>query len=99
MTWKEYQAWALTKREGPPECMALGLAGETGELVDTIKKVVYHKRGGLQDKLVEEAGDVLFYLSQVLWDYNITLEQVMETNVAKLNRRYPNGFVPGGGIR
>jgi len=97
MTWDEYRDWCLTKREGPIECMALGLAGETGELVDEIKKQVYHKRA--TGKFKEEAGDLFFYYTMLLHDMGYSLDEVMRFNMAKLNERYPDGFRTGGGIR
>ena len=70
----------------------LGIAGETGEVVDLIKKVVAHDHPLDQQKLVEELGDVLWYISALATLMGVQLEDVALANVAKLKKRYPNGF-------
>jgi NTP pyrophosphatase (non-canonical NTP hydrolase) len=79
--------------------MALGLAGETGELVDVIKKDLFHGVTMTQVKFIDEAGDVLWYLAAMCKAAGVTLEQVAAANVRKLQARYPDGFVQGGGQR
>ncbi|WP_370636993.1 nucleoside triphosphate pyrophosphohydrolase family protein [Gelria sp. Kuro-4] len=71
---------------------ALGLIGETGELVDIIKKVLYHDHPVNKEKIREEAGDVLWYLTGILREFDIDLEGTMAFNIEKLKRRYPEGF-------
>ena len=71
---------------------ALGIAGESGEIVDLIKKVLYHDHELDTDKLCKEIGDLLWYFVLLCETTGLTLEQVMETNVAKLRKRYPEGF-------
>ena len=44
------------------------------------------------NKLINELGDVLFYLTVSLIALNITLEEVLESNISKLSERYPEGF-------
>ncbi len=70
----------------------LGIAGETGELIDHFKKHFY--QGHLLDagKVAEEAGDILWYLGNLLAEYKIEIKDVMEKNIEKLKNRYPNGF-------
>jgi NTP pyrophosphatase (non-canonical NTP hydrolase) len=71
---------------------ALGLAGESGEVVDEIKKHVFHGKveGEVRDNLVKELGDVLWYYTLLLSTTDITLDEVMEANVVKLTARYPH---------
>lgn len=66
--------------------MTAGLGGETGEVLELLKKNV---RDGVLDKeeLVKELGDVLFYLTMICSRNNITLNEVMVTNVTKLTMR------------
>lgn len=78
---------------------SMGLAGETGELVDMLKKKLFHGRPATKKDLESEAGDVLWYLSNLCRTLGISLQRVAENNLLKLQRRYPNGFVKGGGIR
>lgn len=78
---------------------AIGLSTEVGEINDTIKKHLYYGRQIDGDNLVEEAGDILFYLQGMINTVNemggtaITLQSCIDANMAKLNKRYPNkGF-------
>lgn len=71
---------------------ALGIVGEAGEIGDYLKKVLCHGHEMNIDKLTDEAGDLLWYLSTVLTTYGITLEEVAIHNIAKLKARYPDGF-------
>ncbi len=71
---------------------ALGLAGESGEVTNTIKKVLYQGHHVDLMALVEELGDILWYLMLASNALDCTLEDVMQVNVAKLRERYPHGF-------
>lgn len=71
---------------------ALGLAGEAGEVVDLIKKGIYHQQGIDKDKVKKELGDVLWYLSALCKQFDFTLEEVMEANINKLKARFPDGY-------
>ncbi len=71
---------------------ALGLAGESGEVADSIKKVLYQGHHLDIMHTIEELGDVLWYLTLTCNAVECTLEDVMNVNVAKLHKRYPNGF-------
>lgn len=70
---------------------ALGLTSEAGEVADLIMKARWGQRL-YPEKVAEELGDVLFYLTQIADGIGYTLEQVMEINVAKRKKRYPNGW-------
>lgn len=74
---------------------ALGLAGEAGEVADYLKKVIGHGREFDRDKLVDELGDVLWYVSQLAHIHGITMSEIMFANRKKLTGRYPDGFKPG----
>jgi NTP pyrophosphatase (non-canonical NTP hydrolase) len=78
---------------------SMGLAGETGELIDLLKKDAFHNRGADIGQVEEEAGDVLWYLSNLCDTLGISLERVAANNIRKLEKRYPDGFVKGGGKR
>ena len=71
---------------------ALGLAGETGELVDLFKKVLYHGHPLDRNAIKDEAGDALWYLAMLLRKVGISFEDVARENIGKLRVRYPNGF-------
>ena len=70
----------------------LGLCGETGEVSDHIKKWKFQGHELDKDKLVNELGDVCWYIAILAKGLNIDLETVMNLNIEKLNKRYPNGF-------
>lgn len=71
---------------------ALGLAGEAGEVADTIKKAVFHQHGLDRDVLIKELGDVLWYVAALCSKLDVPLSEVMERNIAKLKQRYPAGY-------
>lgn len=71
---------------------ALGLNGESGEVADIIKKHVFHGHELSEDKLVEELGDVLWYVSVMAYNLGKPLSEIAAKNVEKLCKRYPNGF-------
>ena len=71
---------------------ALGLGGETGEVLDHLKKGICHQHGIDRNKLTEELGDLLWYVAAICELADIPLGLVMARNIAKLERRYPNGY-------
>lgn len=72
--------------------MMLGIASESGEVVDAIKKyLLYGKELDLVN-LDEEMGDLLWYIAIYLSYRDKTFEEIMEKNIAKLKTRYPNKF-------
>lgn len=83
--------------EGDAKCWALGVAGEAGEVADLIKKLYYHggsdKKGPItRERILDESGDVIWYLTALLDSFDFTLEECMKANIAKLRKRHPNGF-------
>lgn len=68
--------------------MILGAAGETGELLDAIKKTVIYQKPLDIENVVEELGDVEFYLEGLRQGLGITREQCIDQNIAKLSKRY-----------
>jgi NTP pyrophosphatase (non-canonical NTP hydrolase) len=102
----DYQAEAARAgREGKlswrdAACEAsLGIAGEAGEVADLLKKQLFHGKQEDADKLCEELGDVLWYVSTIAKLHGLSLSEVAAFNLRKLRKRYPNGFVLGGGVR
>lgn len=71
---------------------ATGLAGEAGEVIDNVKKAVFHRHGIDRDKLSKELGDVAWYLAGVCSVLGLRLSDVMQQNVHKLLARYPEGY-------
>jgi len=72
--------------------VALGIAGEAGEVAEIVKKHLFHGHPLDNEKLRKELGDVLWYLAAVATVQGIDLQDVADANVEKLRARYPNGF-------
>lgn len=71
---------------------AMGMAGESGEVVDLYKKVLFHGHELDYDKLIEETGDVLWYVTAMALALDISLEEIAKRNIEKLKKRYPEKF-------
>lgn len=70
----------------------LGLCGETGEVSDHIKKHMFQGHELNKDQLVNELGDVCWYIAIIAKGLDVDLETVMQKNIEKLMKRYPDGF-------
>lgn len=79
----------------PLSYLALGLAGEAGEVANKIKKVLRDDYGYLTDEkkaeLLEELGDVMWYLAQMIDHLDSSMASVASKNLVKLNLRYASG--------
>ena len=71
--------------------MVVGIAGEAGELLDEIKKVVIHRKPIDRENVIEELGDLEFYMEGLRQGLSITRREVLEHNIAKLSKRYSSG--------
>ena len=70
----------------------MGLNGEAGEVIDSVKKHCFQGHELDKAHLAEELGDVAWYLAVGCEAIGVTLEDVMNGNVEKLKSRYPEGF-------
>ena len=70
----------------------LGLVGEAGEVADLVKKHYYQDGRRMDEHLCEELGDVLWYIAEIAEAMGFDLDDVAEMNIAKLRKRYPDGF-------
>ena len=79
----------------------LGLAGESGEVVEKIKKVIRDNNGVIDEQkrleIVKELGDVLWYLSQLATELNLSLDDIASKNLQKLNSRKERNKLHGDG--
>jgi NTP pyrophosphatase (non-canonical NTP hydrolase) len=96
-TFEDYQELAMrtaSQKEHMTELMVsvMGLATEAGEAVDTIKKHVEQGHDLNVDNLIEEAGDVLWYVARLCRALDVDMGAVAVRNIEKLKRRYPDGF-------
>ena len=83
----------------PPEERIFGLLEEAGEVAGVFKRML---RGDYSpdvagEKLMKELGDVLWYLSRVAADNNVTLQQIAEANIDKLESRLIRNKLMGNG--
>ncbi|MGH2496526.1 MAG: nucleoside triphosphate pyrophosphohydrolase family protein [Ktedonobacteraceae bacterium] len=99
ITEHEYTSEVLRTYAGTPNSTldkltlgALGLAGESGEVIDMIKKRLFQGHDIDQNKLLDELGDVFWYYTLILQSMGYSLQEVMSRNIEKLRHRYPDGF-------
>lgn len=71
---------------------ALGLAGESGEVADLIKKHLFQGHELNKAKIKDELSDIMWYIAIMAKGIGIELDEVPTHNVEKLKKRYPNGF-------
>lgn len=71
---------------------AMGSAGEAGELIDAVKRTLFYGKDLDLSNVLEECGDLLFYIQAMLTECGFTLDEAMEHNIEKLRKRYPEGF-------
>ena len=80
---------------------ALGLAGEAGEGCEKVKKIMRDKGGVLSEEdsleLSKELGDVLWYVSALACEINVSLSSIVEENLDKLSSRQDRGKLQGSG--
>ena len=94
----EYQELAMTtlnKELSEKDVLingVMGLCGESGEAIDLVKKWLAQGHELDKDKLISEIGDVAWYIAEIATALGVTLEEVLERNIEKLKRRYPEGF-------
>lgn len=71
--------------------MIIGLSGEVGELLDAIKKHCIYNKPLDFDNLVEELGDITFYLTAIMDVFHLAQKELYVANVKKLGKRYQSG--------
>ena len=82
---------SLTASEANLVHLALGISGEAGEVVDAIKKAAIYKKPLDRENIIEELGDLEFYMEGLRQAIGVTREEVIDQNVQKLGKRYSSG--------
>lgn len=72
----------------------MGLCGESGEVIDIVKKHLAQGHSLDKEKLAKELGDVAWYLAETAYAIGYPLEEILQMNIDKLKTRYPDGFDP-----
>lgn len=68
--------------------MVVGISGEAGELLDAIKKEAIYNKPIDRDNVIEELGDLEFYMEGLRQSFNLSREECIEHNIIKLTKRY-----------
>lgn len=97
MTINEYQELALRTANIKEKTSmivngALGLTGESGEVADLVKKWQYQGHILNRADVIDELGDVCWYIALITSALDTPLEEVLRGNIDKLKARYPEGF-------
>lgn len=98
MTINEYQKFAIVtmnKNLDSTQMLTngvMGLCGEAGEASDIVKKHLFQGHELDREKLIDELGDVAWYLAETAHALGVELEDVFRGNIEKLKKRYPEGF-------
>ena len=98
MTVNEYQKLAMTTLNPALDKKdvlingVMGLCGESGEAIDIVKKWLAQGHELNRDALAKELGDIAWYLAETATALDLNLEDVLEANIEKLRKRYPDGF-------
>lgn len=71
--------------------MSMGISGEAGELLDAIKKCTMYHQPLDMENVIEEIGDIEFYLEGLRQHLGLTREQTLAHNYKKLRKRYYDG--------
>ena len=72
----------------------VGINAEGGEFLEIIKKVIFQGKPWNEDNrehLVIELGDLMWYVAQACMALGVSIDEVVGTNVKKLEKRYPGG--------
>ena len=98
MTINEYQKLAMTTLNpelSPKDVLingVMGLCGESGEAIDLVKKHLAQGHELDKERLAKELGDIAWYLAETAMALGYPLEDILQMNIDKLKKRYPDGF-------
>lgn len=77
---------------------SLGMVCEAGEVGDLLKKWAFHHHEFDRDEVIKEIGDTMWYMANLCTVFDISMEEVANKNIAKLKKRYPQGFTTDDSI-
>lgn len=92
----------MTEEKANLNHLAVGVCGEAGELLDAVKKIVFYNKEldtvlheeqhTIRENIIEELGDLEFYMEGIRAAIGVTRAEVIQDNVKKLSKRYRKGF-------
>ncbi len=94
----EYQKRAMTTLNpalGKKDVLinsVMGLCGESGEAIDIVKKWLAQGHALDKEHLAKELGDIAWYLAEAATALDLSLGDILQANLDKLEKRYPDGF-------
>ena len=99
---KDYEAFVyriqeLEGQEFPTERLltaAVGMSAEAGEFTEIVKKIIFQGKPVNEENLFHmkrELGDIMWYVAQACMGLNTSIDEIIEMNVEKLEKRYPGG--------
>ena len=95
------KTWNVIAMDSAIVYPTLGLVNEAGEVAGKIKKIFRDKGGNIAEEdrqaLKHELGDVLWYLTQICTELDLTLAEVAAANIEKLFSRLERGQIQGDG--
>lgn len=71
---------------------AIGISGEAGEILDTVKKSMFYGQPLDIVNIREELGDLMWYVAMLCRALDVDLQEILNENIAKLVKRYPDKF-------
>jgi NTP pyrophosphatase (non-canonical NTP hydrolase) len=73
----------------------IGMNAEAGEFLEIVKKMVFQGKSWNEETrihLIKELGDTMWYVAQACIALDVSFDEVIQTNIDKLMKRYPDGF-------
>jgi NTP pyrophosphatase (non-canonical NTP hydrolase) len=74
---------------------AVGASAESGELLEVVKKLVFQGKDWddeVKFHIKRELGDLMWYVAQICISLNTNIDEIIEMNIEKLLKRYPQGY-------
>ena len=73
---------------------SVGISAESGEFMEIVKKMIFQGKPCNEDNLEHlkiELGDIMWYVAQACMALEVDMNEVLDTNIKKLEKRYPDG--------
>ena len=74
---------------------SVGINAEGGEFLEIVKKMIFQSKPWNEETrthLIKELGDTMWYVAQACIALDVSFDEVIQTNIDKIMKRYPNGF-------